>query len=359
MVLREVERVDDEARRRDRTLLRAEDKLAEASAAAMRQFLRRVQQSITPGSLTAATAGMPKPVHLFTLGQAAGWWEEAVDEHVAGAVANAWRSGYFDTRDGELLRTSMSGADTFLANVTDRLSRTATPTIAEQSMDIARVALSDEMARGSDISTTSRRLAAEFGWDEDATFWRGRLSELDSQADSILDRVGSPGDPAREAIRTGRIPDERLQQVQNQRAEAVKHIDSVESQWSTRAERIARTESTGAYNAGSVQAAHDEGAAVKIWMSTGDDRTRLTHLEASGQCVAVDGQFDVGGALVQMPADPVGPPEETINCRCTMVFARSCEDGTRRFSDADSVIEEERERREADEEGPRSPDLGG
>ena len=349
MTLRDIEDAGSAARRRERAILRAEQAVEEATDAAMRQFLRRVQQSITPAALTAAAGeGVPRPAHLFSLGQAAGWWEEAVDEHVTEAVSNVWRSGYFDTRDGELLRTSMSGADEFLANVTDRLSRTATPTIPEQAMDVARVALSDEMSRGSDISTTSRRLAAEFGWDEDATFWRGRMQELDSQADRILDRIGPPGDSAREATRTGRIPDETLQRIQDERAEARKHIDRVESTWQTRSERIARTETTGAYNAGSVQAAHDEGAGVKIWLATGDDRTRDEHLEASGQCVPVDDDFTVGGEPINMPADPSGSPELTINCRCTMVFAPSCEDGKRRFDEDQGPIDEERERRGED-----------
>lgn len=355
MTLRDEEGITEAARRRERAILRAEQALEEATDAAMRLFLRRIQQSLTPDALTAATgSSVPRPVHLFTLGQAAGWWEEAVDSHITDAVAGVWRSGYFDTRDGDLLRTSLSGADAYLANVTDRLSRAATPTIPEQAMDIARVALSDEMSRGSDIRTTSRRLAAEFGWDEDATFWRGRLSELDSQADAILDRIGPPGDTAREAVRTGRVRDEALSQIQDQRAEAVKHIDRVESTWQTRSERIARTETTGAYNAGSIQAAHDEQAGVKIWLATGDDRTREEHLDASGQCVGVDEEFDVGGALLAMPADPSGPASLTINCRCTMVFARSCEEGERRFGDLDEVMQAERERREEREEQGRA-----
>lgn len=345
MTLRDVEDPTEAARRRDRALAKAEERMAEASAAAMRQFLRKLQQSVTPESLTAASGSqVPKPTHLFTLGQAAGWWEDAIDEHVTDAVQGAWQSGYLDTRDGELLRTSLSGADDYLGRVKDRLSRRATPTIPEQAMDIARVALSDETARGSDIATTSRRLAAEFGWDEDAAFWRDRMGELDSEADAILDRIGPPGHPEREAVRTGRVKDETLARIQDQRAEARKHIDDVESTWQTRSERIARTETTGAYNAGSVQAAHDEGAGVKIWLATGDARTRDEHLDASGQCVPVDDDFNVGGEQLAMPGDPVGPPELTINCRCTMVFASSCEEGAR-FDDAQEPIETEREDR--------------
>ena len=354
MTLRDIEDPQAAARRRERAILRAEEAVEEATDAAMRQFLRRLQQSITPEALTAASgSSVPRPVHLFTLGQAAGWWEEAIDSHVTDAVAGVWRAGYFDTRDGELLRTSISGADTYLANVTDRLSRGATPTIPERAMDTARVALSDEMARGSDIRTMSRRLAADLGWDDDAAFHRDRLADLNQQADRILDRIGPPGDAQREAVRTGQIRDDALAAIQDQRAETVKRIDRVESEWQVRSERIARTETTGAYNAGSIEAAHDEQAGVKIWLATGDDRTREEHLDASGQCVPVDDDFDVGGTMLTMPADPSGPPGMTINCRCTMVFARSCDEGARRFGDLDEVMQAERERREAREEDGR------
>ena len=354
MALLDLGNRDDVARRKRRALLAAEQAVEEATDAAMRQFLRRCQQSLTPSALTAAAGqGVSRPAHLFTLGQATGWWEDAVDQHVVDAVASVWRSGYFDTRDGELLRTSLDGVDGFLASVTDRLSRTAQPTIPDQAMNIARVALADEMARGAPIRDVSQRLAAEFGWDEDATYWRGQLDRLNTDADRILDRIGPPGHPEREATRTGRIPDAELQRIQDARAEAVQRIDRVESEWQTRSERIARTETTAAYNAGAVQAGHDEGAGVKVWLATGDDRTRDSHLEVSGSCVAVDDTFDVGGALLQMPADPSGPPEETINCRCTVVFARSCDQAAERFGAADEVIDGERARREEQDGVPR------
>ena len=351
MTLRDLGPGSEVARRRDRALADAEERLADATGRAMRQFLQRLQKAVTPSSLTAATgSSVPRPVHLFTLGQAAGWWATALDQHVTDEVLAVWRAGYLDIRDGELLRTSLSGADEYIANVTDRLSRTATPTIPQRAMDTARVALADEIARGSSIRTVSQRLAADLGWDSGATFYRQRLADLDARADAILDPLGPPGTPAREAARLG---DPLMQEIQQKRAEARKRIDAVESEWQTRSNRIARTETTGAYNAGSIQAAHDEGAAVKIWQATADSRTRRSHLNASGQCVPVGDDFRVGGRSLTMPADPSGPPDETINCRCTLVFARSCEDGARRFADVDDVIEAERQERGLDPDQDR------
>ena len=305
-------------------LLRAEKRLDAAASDAVRAFLTKVRASVTPRSLTAATGGdFPQAAHLFALGEAQGWWQEAVDENIAGEVAAAWRSGYFDTRDGDLLRSSQEAVGEYVANISDRLSRTATPTLPEAAFDKARVALSDEMARGSSTRETSQRLAAEFGWDEDARFWRGRKEELTGRIESILDPYGPPGTPDRE---WQRLNNAEVRDLQRQSSEATKHIDAVQSEWQTRADRIARTETTAAYNAGSLDAGKREGAGVKVWMANADDRTRETHLDASNECVPVDDAFDVGGVPMQMPGDPSAPPEETINCRCTVLFASSCEE---------------------------------
>ncbi|MFN2345172.1 MAG: hypothetical protein ABR616_05615, partial [Dermatophilaceae bacterium] len=238
----------DAARRRDRLLRIAEGEVADAIGAAMRRFLRHLQRAVRPDALTAS---VPRPTDLFTLGQAAGWWEAAVDAEIRTTVGDVWRRGYRETSDGDLVTSSLAEAETYLANVTDRLSRTARPTIPEQAMDTARVALSEEMTRGSSIRETSKRLASEFSWDVDATAARNRLERLNGDVDSILDAIGPPGTPAREAAR---LHDPRVAELQRQRASAVRQIDATQSTWQTRADRIARTETTGAYNAGSLQA---------------------------------------------------------------------------------------------------------
>lgn len=322
MTLLDRDQPDGAARRHRRSILSAEQRMQDATDTAVRDFLARVRAAVTPQALVAATGDLfPQAAHLFTLGEASGWWEQSVAEHIAPQVAAIWRSGYFDARDGVLVTSSQDAIAGYLSRVTDRLSRTATPTIPEQAFDTARLALTDEIARGASIPELSQRLAAEFGWDEDATFWRARQDDIMGQIDRILDPLGEPGDPAREAAR---LNDPLVRDLQQQNAEAVRHIDATQSQWETRADRIARTETTAAYNAGALDAGRVEQAGVKVWLATGDDRTRDTHLEASNTCVPLDGTFDVGGAALQMPGDPSGPPEETINCRCTVVFADDC-----------------------------------
>lgn len=98
--------------------------------------------------------------------------------------------------------------------------------------------------------------------------------------------------------------------------------DTIESgvfgQSEVRATRIARTETIGALNEGELVAAIETGVMrSKEWLTQGDDRVRDTH-------AAIDGvRIDLGAAFAngcQYPGDPNAPPDETINCRCTLLF---------------------------------------
>ncbi|MFG1660695.1 phage minor head protein [Micromonospora chersina] len=97
-----------------------------------------------------------------------------------------------------------------------------------------------------------------------------------------------------------------------------------ERSWEDRAVTIARTETIGAYNAGTLTAwltaeqALDE-KLDKVWVATHDERTRDDHRDADGQRVALDGVFMVGGVPMRYPGDPAAPPGQTVNCRCTMI----------------------------------------
>lgn len=85
--------------------------------------------------------------------------------------------------------------------------------------------------------------------------------------------------------------------------------------------RIARTELIGAVNAASL--AQVQGATTipfKLWMATGDNRTRPTHKAADGQTVPIDSTFVVGTARLEYPGDGRGPGEEVIMCRCTLGY---------------------------------------
>lgn len=88
---------------------------------------------------------------------------------------------------------------------------------------------------------------------------------------------------------------------------------------------FARTAMTGAQNAGRNQALMDAKElgidVVKVWMATLDDHTRASHQEMDGEEQKVGDlwhpfKFSNG---CRFPGDPLGPPHEVYNCRCTLV----------------------------------------
>lgn len=90
---------------------------------------------------------------------------------------------------------------------------------------------------------------------------------------------------------------------------------------------VARTEVVSAANAGTfVQAQLSGIPARKVWLSTADARTRLTHRAADGQEQPLDQPFTVGGVPLRFPGDPLGPPAETYNCRCTPLIEPAMEE---------------------------------
>jgi SPP1 gp7 family putative phage head morphogenesis protein len=86
-----------------------------------------------------------------------------------------------------------------------------------------------------------------------------------------------------------------------------------------RTENIARTESMRASSAGSQELYNEWGVERKEWLATADDRTRPEHTEANGQVVGINEPFDVGGEQLMYPGDPDGSPENTCQCRCTLL----------------------------------------
>jgi len=87
-----------------------------------------------------------------------------------------------------------------------------------------------------------------------------------------------------------------------------------------RSEMIARTEIQGSVNRGAFESYQQSNVVEsKRWLATNDPRTRDTHSLANGQEVPLDVPFIVGGFSLMHPGDRSAPPEETIQCRCTMI----------------------------------------
>lgn len=89
-----------------------------------------------------------------------------------------------------------------------------------------------------------------------------------------------------------------------------------------RAQRIAMTEATRAFNAGTLAAAQamtgPDRPLVKQWLTRRDTRVRDAHRETNGQLQLLDDPFDVDGTPMQYPGDPTAPAALTVNCRCIM-----------------------------------------
>jgi SPP1 gp7 family putative phage head morphogenesis protein len=86
---------------------------------------------------------------------------------------------------------------------------------------------------------------------------------------------------------------------------------------SSRTEMIARTEVISASNAGAEMAYEQSGVVEKKqWLAAQDDRVRESHAAIDGEVVGLNEHFSNGLAF---PGDPSGPPEEVIQCRCTLI----------------------------------------
>jgi len=95
----------------------------------------------------------------------------------------------------------------------------------------------------------------------------------------------------------------------------------------SKAENIFRTELMSVQNAAVLEAIESQKEKIpdlqKMWIATGDIRTRDTHLYAHGQVVGAYQLFDVGGFFASCPGDPTLPAEERCRCRCTTIPWRS------------------------------------
>lgn len=84
--------------------------------------------------------------------------------------------------------------------------------------------------------------------------------------------------------------------------------------------RTARTMATNSANAGRVESmkrAEDMGVKTKKrWLCTHDSRTRDSHLQLDGETIDNDAIFSND---CRWPGDPIGPPAEVWNCRCTLI----------------------------------------
>ena len=88
-----------------------------------------------------------------------------------------------------------------------------------------------------------------------------------------------------------------------------------------RGETIARTETMQALNTGTQDALRQikeqeglrDSQIRRVWRTASDERVRDSHADMNGESVGLEERFSNG---LMYPADPGGPAEEVINCRC-------------------------------------------
>lgn len=110
-------------------------------------------------------------------------------------------------------------------------------------------------------------------------------------------------DEIEEGIRAG----ETISQI----SDRVRDVYNVAS---NRARTIARTETTGAVNGGSMMYYEEADVRKKQWVAAGDEATRDSHLAVNGEIRRMEEKFSNG---LDYPGGD-GPAEEVINCRCTI-----------------------------------------
>lgn len=294
--------------------------LEEAVSREMRAWLKDVRRAalraVRAGHTSLVAAGTDEMPGMATV---AAWWAQRVDGALTDAVRSALYRAFNRWTDMSIDASPAEEAtNRYLSQVRDRLvlGEHFGVRVYEDSFDRIRLALATGQANGWTTNQIANRIAAELGWEKDGDYWRGELGKVDRQMDEMLDALGPPGTAAREHAR---LNDPHVQALRDQRNTVIKRLDAERSIWKTRATLIARTEGTGSANFGAYQALTLEGVATKVWLSTGDGRTRPTHRAADGQEVGIAKKFAVGTARLEFPGDPSGPIDEIGNCRCAMI----------------------------------------
>lgn len=93
--------------------------------------------------------------------------------------------------------------------------------------------------------------------------------------------------------------------------------------WPNRARTIAQTETTRARAAGTMAAGVEQGRVTgkslyKTWDAKDDNKVRTDHHLVDGKSVPVWMPFQVGGSNMMFPGDPTAPPDQVVNCRCSL-----------------------------------------
>lgn len=177
------------------------------------------------------------------------------------------------------------------------------------------------MNRLRSISGRAATVAAEDVGDRLPRGWDENLAQYTTATRALLNAVGDRlAAEASQSLAEGLNAGEDLADLKK-RLSAVFAADGTQL-GPGRAERIAMTEATRAFNAGTLAAAQaltgPDRPLVKQWVTRRDARVREAHADTNGQLQLLDDPFDVAGTPMQYPGDPTAPAALTVNCRCVM-----------------------------------------
>ncbi|ORL93412.1 hypothetical protein A5N78_04555 [Prescottella equi] len=287
------------------TMTRGEHRLHSALVAAMTVWLDTTRalvlgQPLPDEALLADGGPAPEP-DLDAARAAFGVWERALEQHVFPVLDEAF---------GEAFAANQRAADISvvhwqelaMATVHDRLK-----IWPEGAFEELRPELLEAMVNNESIDQVQDRIGRILNIDAPARRVRAEISAIDRK---LKDPTTPPGE----------IPI-----LKGRRRDLWNQHDERNLEWQWLARRIARTEIHAAMEAGSLAAAQASeditgDKMYKRWLSTHDERTRLSHAVADGQMVRLTEPFIVGGTPIQHPADPAGLAHETINCRCSLAI---------------------------------------
>jgi SPP1 gp7 family putative phage head morphogenesis protein len=153
-------------------------------------------------------------------------------------------------------------------------------------------------------------IGADAAFDRLAPNVAAKLAELTHKIKRIDDTVEKQ---LRESLVEGLRGGEGISQLS-------KRVEDVMDVARSRAAAIARTETGAAFTGGRVEGARQAGITKMEWLSARDSVVRDSHGTGpdgvDGDTAGLDETFKNG---LRYPCDPSGPPEEIINCRCTVV----------------------------------------
>lgn len=304
----------------------AEQRVETATRAMIERWLAAVRRLVL-GADTVTAAGNPPDLGGFAASQPE--WVEAFQQ-----IARPVLEDLFSERFLVTARVATISAQPYRQAYIEEVFSRLVLFPAEQFEEI-RPELEEAISEGETIEGIRSRVEAILDFDTAADARGSRehaeSRRLQAEINAVERRLEQPG-----------ITQDEAAELRAERRRLYPELYASRRVWQWKAQRIARTETSGALNGGAYWGAVANGEIFgeqlyKQWLSTDDERTRPTHVAADGQVRRIGVPFIVGAFPLRHPSDPLGPPHETIQCRCTALYL-----------DAEELTPEQREAADAD-----------